>query len=74
MKELNEKRIELYEIDNYGERRNRRFRISYVKRGDVVRYEKIFQKKVYLNQLLEDPNTTKVKVYVGDVIERERVS
>lgn len=70
---LTEKRIELWEIDEYPEHKNRVFRISYVERGDVRRLEKIFQNKIYLRQYLEDPRTTKIKLYVGDVVESEPV-
>ena len=70
---LTEKRIELWELDEYPEHKNRVFRISYVERGDVRRLEKIFQNKRYLNQYLEDPRTTKIKLYVGDVVESEPV-
>ena len=65
---LTEKRIELWELDEYPEQKNRVFRISYVERGDVRRLEKIFQNKIYLRQYLEDPRTTKIKLYVGDVV------
>ena len=70
---LTEKRIELCELDEYPEHKNRVFRISYVERGDVRRLEKIFQNKLYLRQYLEDPKTTKIKLYVGDVVESEPV-
>lgn len=70
---LTEKRIELWELDEYPEQKNRVFRISYVERGDVRRLEKIFQNKLYLRQYLEDPKTTKIKLYVGDVVESEPV-
>ena len=73
MKELVEKRIELYELKDYPEKHNRRFRINYVEQGGVVRLDKIFQKKVYLHQYLENPRNTKIKLYVGDVIERDGV-
>lgn len=72
-KALTEKRIELWELDEYPEQKNRVFRISYVERGDVRRLEKIFQNKMYLRQYLEDPRTTKIKLYVGDVVESEPV-
>ncbi len=72
-KALTEKRIELWELDDYSEKKNRVFRISYVERGDVRRLEKIFQNKRYLRQYLEDPKTTKIKLYVGDVVESEPV-
>lgn len=70
---LTEKRIELWELDEYPEQKNRVFRISYVERGDVRRLEKIFQNKLYLRQYLEDPKNTKIKLYVGDVVESEPV-
>lgn len=72
-KALTEKRIELWELDDYSEKKNRVFRISYVERGDVRRMEKIFQSKRYLTQYLEDPKNTKIKLYVGDVIEQDSV-
>ena len=72
-KELIEKRIELWELEEYPEQNNRVFRLSYVERGDVRRMEKIFQSKRYLNQYLEDPKNTKIKLYVGDVVESDGV-
>ena len=71
--QLTEKRIELWELDDYHEQNNRIFKISYVERGDVRRMEKIFQSKRYLNQYLEDPKNTKIKLYIGDVIESKPV-
>lgn len=72
-KELIEKRIELWELEEYPEQNNRVFRLSYVERGDVRRMEKIFQSKRYLNQYLEDPKKTKIKLYIGDVVESDGV-
>ncbi len=67
-KRLNEKRIELTELDTIPENRKRIFKISYTERGGVIRYEKIFQRKRYVRQLLDDPNIEKIKLYIGDVV------
>ena len=68
MKKLDERLITFKEFDEIPELRTRRFRVNYLQRDTVFRKDKIFQKKKYVKQLLNDPDTTKVKLYVGDVV------
>ena len=65
------KRIELKDLDNYKENRKRVFELSYVLRGDVIRLYKKFMTKRYLKEYLKNPDVTKIKIYVCDVVTNE---
>lgn len=67
-KTLQEQRIELHEFENITEKRNRVFKVSYTEQGGVVRFEKMFQRKKYVRDILNDPRYEKVKIYRGDVV------
>ena len=69
MKHLEERIISMDEFETLSENRKRIFKVSYVHNMKPhIRLEKIFQKKQYVHQLLNDPNIERVKLYVGDVV------
>ncbi len=64
-----EKLINLKDLDNYKEKRNRLFRLTFVNHTEVQRVEKCFQSKWILKKYLkEHPKITKIKLYVLDVV------
>lgn len=68
MKQLQERRIETWELETIPEQRNRVFKVSYTVMGGVVLYEKIFQSKRWVKEYINNPKHEKIKVYVGDVV------
>lgn len=68
-KKLEERRIELYELEKIKEKRNRVFKVTYVDHTGTRRLEKIFQTKRYVKDYIDNPRFTKIKLYVGDVVD-----
>lgn len=69
-KDLVERLITMDEFDKITENRKRRFRINYCIMDGTIRTDKIFQKKSYVRNFLDDPTVSKVKIYVGDVVDK----
>ena len=61
MKQLQERRIETWELETIPEQRNRVFKVSYTVRGGVIRYEKIFQSKRWVKEYINNLNTKRLR-------------
>lgn len=68
IKPTSKKRIELNELDHIKEDRKRVFELSYTLNGGAIRHHKLFQRKINVKRYLNDPQFTKIKIYVCDVL------
>jgi len=73
IKRVEYKKIEIKELDNIPEKRNRVFKIIYTDQVDHIKTEKQFQYKKNLRKCIDNPRTSKVQLFVGDVTREKRV-
>lgn len=67
MKYKTEKEIRPQQMYNLAEKKNRRFKMSYVQQNSCIRKTKVFKEKNKLLKYLNDPENVKIRLYVCEV-------